>query len=137
MYITQECSNGSPCPGCLSPFPIIATSPVHTREQAGRYIVNSVQQCTVMFIDGVPSTPSNVTLHTTLTHRVTGRHLCWVSVQVLVQGSDVCGGCYHPLRFTSNMGRLEKKIFMTESIAIPNTPLFVRITHNMKTFPFF
>ena len=68
------------------PSPIIATSPVHTREQAGRYIVNSVQQCTVMFIDGVPSTPSTVTLRTTHTHRATSRHLCWVSVQVLVQG---------------------------------------------------
>ena len=48
-----------------------------------------------------------------------------------------CLGGLLPLRFISNIGRLEKKICMTESIAIPNTPLFVRITHNMKTFPFF
>ena len=61
----------------VSPSPIIATSPVHTGEQAGRYIVNSVQQCTVMFIDGVPSTLSNVTLHTTFTHGATGHHLFW------------------------------------------------------------
>ena len=88
IYQIQECSNGFPAQAAVQcpPSPIIATSPVHTREQAGRYIVNSVQQCTVMFIDGVPSTPSTVTLRTTHTHRATSRHLCWVSVQVLVQG---------------------------------------------------
>ena len=127
-----------PCPGCsaVPPFPhhCYLTSP-HQRTGGP---VHS-QQCTAVY---------------SYVHRWRPQHSqqCYITHNIHTQsnwrppvldsragfgaGLKYLGGLL-PLRFISNMGRLEKKIFLMESIAIPNTPLFVRITHNMKTFPSF